>query len=247
MHGMDERTVQKLRELDEAFYRDNAASFSHTRQHAWPGWERVIESLSCAPATVLDVACGNARLKEFVDKRFGDGHAQYYGVDSCPDLLPQGGGIGFQCLDIIECLLEGSLATSIEAPSCDLTACFGFMHHVPTHELRSALLNALVEKTVSGGMLAVSFWQFADDPKTLEKARMRTARGCAELGISLDEGDYLLGWNDMPGTYRYCHSFNDDEIDELSAQVADRVVLVDRFKADGKTGQMNGYLVLRNT
>ena len=247
MHAMDESTVQKLRELDLAFYRDNAESFSQTRQHAWPGWERVADALPCAPATVLDIACGNARFKDFVDARFGEGIVQYHGVDSCPDLLPQGAGTTFQRLDVIGGLLDGTFPSSCKAPACDLTVCFGFMHHVPAKQLRKALLDALVDKTSQGGLLAVSFWQFADDPKMRDKAQAVTARGCDELAISLDDGDYLLGWNDIHGAYRYCHSFTDAEIDELAAHVDDRAVLFDRFSADGKTECMNCYLVFRKS
>lgn len=245
MRVMDIGTIQKLRELDEGFYRDNAASFSHTRQHAWPGWDRVLAALPGNPETVLDMACGNARFKSFLDERVGDKSLCYYGIDSCPSLLPNDRQFEFQNLDIIGALLEGTLISSLEAPACDLTACFGFMHHVPTNELRLALLDALVEKTELGGTLAISFWQFACDANMRERALSTTERGCADLGLTLDEGDFLLGWNDMPGVYRYCHSFSADELDAFIAHCGSCAQLVDRFEADGKNGQMNGYLVFR--
>lgn len=244
---MDESTIQKLRGLDEAFYRENAVSFAQTRQHAWPGWNRVVAALPACPSSVLDVACGNARFKTFVDKRFGSSSIRYHGVDSCPEMLPQSERIDFQHLDIIECLMQGTLTASLAAPACDLIACFGFMHHVPTFDLRAVLLDALLDKTAPKGTLAISFWQFADDPKMLEKARAATEAGCAELGLALDEGDYLLGWNENAGTYRYCHSFADSELDELASRSSCRAVLVDRFRADGKSGVMNGYLVFRKS
>ena len=49
----------------------------------------------------------------------------------------------------------------------------------------------------------------------------------------------------MLGAYRYCHSFADSEIESLIADVANCALLVDRFKADGRTGDSNEYLVFR--
>lgn len=57
--------------------------------------------------------------------------------------------------------------------------------------------------------------------------------------------DYLLGWQDTQGLYRYCHHFDEPEIERLLAAVADSAELVSRFEADGKTGNLNEYVVLR--
>ena len=58
-----------------------------------------------------------------------------------------------------------------------------------------------------------------------------------------EAGDRLLGWQGRPGAYRYCHSFSNADVDALVAAVADRARLVDRFRADGRTGDLNEYLV----
>ncbi|WP_281624914.1 hypothetical protein [Senegalimassilia anaerobia] len=47
------------------------------------------------------------------------------------------------------------------------------------------------------------------------------------------------------GLYRYCHHFDEPEIERLLAMVADSADLVSRFEADGKTGNLNEYVVLR--
>ena len=245
MGDMDIGTVHTLRQLDNRFYRENASSFSETRQHAWPGWERVADSLPAKPRTVLDMACGNMRFKTFVDERFEGQSSRYYGVDSCSDLLPECKEAEFQHLDVIEGLLENTLPGSLTAPACDLVACFAFMHHVPTKELRLRLLDVLLEKAQAKGIVALSFWQFAQDGKALEKARATTRAGCAELGLRLDNNDFLLGWKDVEGAYRYCHSFTDGELDEFAAHCEGQATLVNRFRADGKTATMNGYLVFR--
>jgi SAM-dependent methyltransferase len=68
--------------------------------------------------------------------------------------------------------------------------------------------------------------------------------GAGELG-DLDENDYLLGWQDTPRAYRYCHSFSEDEIDRLVGSVAKTASVLSRFTADGRTGDLNTYLILK--
>ena len=240
---MDETTIRKLIALDNGFYCDNHASFSRTRGRAWDGWARVCETITATPASALDVACGNMRFKAFLDDYYGDA-VDYQGIDSCSDLVPENQTGHFKKLDIIEGLMDNSLSRHI-GPTYDLIACFGFMHHVPSIELRAKLLDILIDKTSQGGTIALSFWQFAQDEKSREKANRTTERGCEELGLVLDAGDYLLGWNDKARAYRYCHSFTDEEINQLASHCDHRVHIADCFKADGRTGEMNGYLVLR--
>ena len=240
---MNNKTIQKLRDLDNAFYRENHASFSQTRSHAWTGWDALIASLPHAPASVLDVACGNMRFNAFLDERI-DTFA-YYGVDACASLVPDSMRESFQELDLIDELLHGTLASSLDAPPCDLTACFAFAHHVPSRALRAALMRALVDKTARGGTIAVSFWQFALDDAQRAKAEETTHQALQSLDVGLEEGDYLLGWQNMPGAYRYCHSFDDGEVMQLVEDCGESARLVHRYSADGKTGGSNAYVVLR--
>lgn len=153
----------------------------------------------------------------------------------------------YQSLDIVGVLLEGSqLGEALEAPACDLAVSFGFMHHVPLREQREDVLTALVRKTRPGGLVIVSFWQFMGNAALAARARATHARALEELGLpELDEGDYLLGWKNVPGAYRYCHSFPDAEIDQLVESVVGEAELVARFKADGKTDDLNAYAVLK--
>lgn len=67
----------------------------------------------------------------------------------------------------------------------------------------------------------------------------------SDIFQQFNEGDYLLGWRNLPGVYRYCHSFSDEEIDSLVTLVADKAKCVARFRADGRTGGLNEYLVLQ--
>ena len=247
---MDTRTIQTLRLLNAEFYRRNHESFSKTRQSPWEGWERILSHLHTPQLEVLDVACGNMRFATFLEQSLPGASIAYHGVDLCSDLLPESLPGTFQRLDIVQALLDDDLVPSIAAPQADLVVSFGFMHHVPTRQLRERFLRGLLQKARPGGIVAVSFWQFADDPHLRAKAEAATGQALAALAmppaatgqalatlamppaatgqalaalaiqpgspISLEQGDYLLGWQDTSGAFRYCHSFTDGEIAQLA-------------------------------
>ena len=208
------------------------------------------------PLRVLDVACGNLRFERYLTDALPDGMLLGYAVDNCDPLVEAGersefgplSRMVFQNLDAIERLSAGCLRESLEATdtSCDLAVSFGFMHHVPLERWRMGLLRALVAKVRPGGFVAVSFWRFLNSDKLARKAQETTSRALDELGLpELPPNDYLLGWQDTQGLYRYCHHFDEPEIERLLAAVADSAELVSRFEADGKTGNLNEYVVLR--
>ena len=256
----EEVLALRLCALTGEFYRANAESFSQTRQSPWQGWVRLLEVMEAAsgqePLCVLDLACGNLRFERYLADALPGRMLSGYAVDNCDPLVEAGernesdalSRIAFQNLDAIERLSAGCLRKALEAPdaSCDLAVSFGFMHHVPLERWRAGLLRALVAKVRPGGFVAVSFWRFLNSAKLARKAQETTSRARTELGIpELPGNDYLLGWQDTQGLYRYCHHFDEPEIERLLAMVADSADLVNRFEADGKTGNLNEYVVLR--
>lgn len=104
----------------------------------------------------------------------------------------------------------------------------------------------MLNKTTSGGYVFISFWQFERDARLSRKARTATVAALEHHpDLQLDEGDWLLGWQDEADALRYCHSFTDTEIDAFASRVADKAQLVDRFDADGPNDDLNCYLVFR--
>lgn len=257
---MDEGLALRLCALTGEFYRANAESFSQTRRSPWQGWVRLLEVMGLVaerePLCVLDLACGNLRFERYLADALPNRMLSGYAVDNCDPLVEAGernesdalSRMSFQNLDAIERLSAGCLRKALEAPdaSCDLAVSFGFMHHVPLERWRAGLLRALIAKVRPGGFVAVSFWRFLNSDKLARKAKETTSCARAELGIpELSPNDYLLGWQDTQGLYRYCHHFDEPEIERLLAMVADSADLVSRFEADGKTGNLNEYVVLR--
>ena len=182
-----------------------------------------------ASVRVLDAACGNMRFAAFLREELRGRQIDYFAVDDCAGLVPhlpedEGFSTCFQNLDIIGELAVGvGLAHVIDAEPCDLVGCFGFFHHVPSFGLRVRLIDALLQKTASGGVVCASFWQFMGDEKFAKKAEAWNSKAKSELASAgldasqLEAGDYFLGWQNEPGLWRYCHDFEELEIDALVA------------------------------
>lgn len=161
--------------------------------------------------------------------------------------------INYLHCDVMEAI-GSSKAFTYGIPQADISVSFGFMHHVPLPEWRVQLLNSLIEATKPGGFVCVSFWEFLTDEGLATKAYKTHERALAELGpvwgfssADFDDGDFLLGWRNTPGAYRYCHSFSASEVDALIATVSHRTECVARFRADGRTETLNEYIVLQVT
>lgn len=206
--------------------------------------------------TVLDLACGNLRFEEFLACEFPHVLFRFNAVDACPALAsPQAlaqANIRYREIDILQHALAGHCSID-DVPTCDLTVCFGFMHHVPSHELRSAVLETLCAHTAPHDLIIVSFWQFMYDERLARKAMQAGALATdasspfAALGIDtsqLEEHDHFLGWQTDPSPLRYCHHFPEAEVDELVASVGTVAREVARYSADGSSGTLNRYLVL---
>lgn len=245
---MDRALALQLSRLTGEFYRQVGVSFSKTRTAGWPGWERALACI--APSTggslrILDLACGNLRFERVLFERYPQ--ARSYAVDACDEMVgTDDERISYQHLDLAALLLEPEeLVSALDAPPCDAAVCLAFMHHLPLFEQRVRLLETLVRKVRPGGIVTVSFWQFAHDERLLGKARHATATACSRYGLpALDPDDYLMGWQDEEDAFRFCHHASDSEIDALLATVASQTRVRVRYRADGSSGALNQYAIL---
>lgn len=230
---MDDATVQRLNQLNREFYRVTAASFDRSRGQPWPGWERLLPYLP-TPVAVLDVGCGNGRFGRFLAERLGT-NLTYYGVDSNPDLLAHARA----ALTDLDARLEQRdvLVDPLENGVYDLVALFGILHHVPGYDQRRAFMQALAGQVAPGGYLAFAAWRFYD----FERFRARIVPW--PEGWQIERHDYLLDWQREVQALRYCHYVDDAEHADLVATTGLSDVLT--FRADGKTGDMNRYSLLR--
>lgn len=206
-------TVRALCQLNTEFYERNAASFSQTRTAPWEGWRRCMaacgfdDSDGAAPGqsmdtqiadSVLDIACGNLRFEMFLANAYPHIDWSFFAVDNCEPLVASGQEdiakkVHFTCEDIVSNLLEGlpaaepanTLALAAATPF-DLVVSFGFMHHIPSFNLRLQFLLEALSQVKPGGYLVVSFWQFLNDPAKRAKIEQTHVEalaffaGCAE-------------------------------------------------------------------
>lgn len=250
MQPMDIKTASTLNALTSDFYARCATSFAQTRTRPWRGWQHCIDAIADMlvkpELSVLDLGCGTLRFEDFLANQT-HAHLRVYAVDSCEALLVNKHDVHFTNLDIISTLWNGTFPNHLnDMPLCNLTCAFGLMHHIPGTHARRTLLDIMLNKTISGGYVLISFWQFEHDERLSRKAHTATATALERYpDLQLDEDDWLLGWQDEADALRYCHSFTDAEIDAFVTHAADKAQLIDRFNADGPNDNLNCYLVLR--
>lgn len=230
------------------------ASLSHGESEgACACGEKAGQALASIPLSVLDLACGNLRFEHALVQRYGAEALGLYACDSC-DSLPAGGRkdlpIAYRHLDIVSDLLEDKGLQALDDwPSFDLVCSFGFMHHIPGFENRLEFLRASAKHGRRDSLVVVSFWRFMANEKLAVKAYETTSRALSLLakeGLSqadLEVNDFLVGWQDESELFRYCHHFDEEELDRLVYALQDGMRLVARFKADGRTDDLNHYLV----
>lgn len=259
---MNLATARELSRLTGEFYARTSASFAQTRTAPWPGWQRVVDEMGMpgnsdgftVPFRVLDLACGNLRFERFLAAEASEGRMpspiEVHALDSCDAMLDEAPiadvTVTYSHFDITEALFAGDvLQDTLDSRVADLAVCFGFMHHLCLPAHRQRVLEALVECVVPGGMIAVSFWQLSRSKRLLGKARAVTEQAVAQHNLQgLEAGDYLLGWQDRTDVLRYCHDFSEQEIDGLAQAIASAEEVA-RYSADGATGNLNRYLIMR--
>lgn len=252
--AMQRRTRDLLDALNRDFYEKHAADFASTRDHAWPGWQRVLDRVPAGPARVLDAGCGNGRFARFLVGA-GRGDLDYTGIDTSDALLAfasehsehlasehvageQAAVPGFRFLraDLFD---EGSLPPG----PFDAIVLFGVMHHVPGFDARVQLASRLASRLRPGGFLAATLWRFGSDARVVGRTAPWRERPDVDAA-TLEPGDHLLRWGDSDDVVRYCHFVDADEVGRLIERTrAAGLEVIDRFRSDGRSGELNEYLL----
>ena len=234
---MDEATIRALNALNRQFYHTIAAHFDRTRTRPWAGWERLLLYLAALPRPVhvLDVGCGNGRFGVFLAERLGAENIRYHGVDGAPELLERARAALANMPAQLEQrdVIEGPLPEG----TYGLVALFGVLHHVPSYEKRRAFMRELAARVAPGGLLTLTAWCFYE----FERFRRRVQPW--PEGLCAEKHDYLLDWQSGPRAVRYCHYVDEAEHADLLA--ATGLEVLETFRADGKSGSLNRYSVLR--
>ncbi len=251
---MKPATVDALNRLNRRFYSECAAEFSTSRASPWPGWRRLMpivleDRSSSTRLRVLDVGCGNGRFARFLRQSAG-APIDYTGVDASKRLLRECATIGTTGESLLRFapwdFIESPIPPPIARRSYDLIALFGVMHHVPGFETRLALLRALAPFLAPNGRIALTFWQFAQEPRFTRRIlpwpEFIASPAGRDLEIDRDdieEGDAILLWGTDPARHRYCHDLSPAEQAALFEKAALRASA--EFESDGHGGQLNRY------
>ena len=252
---MHPSTQAALRRINRDFYDRHAADFDRTRHPGgWPGWRRVLEAATVRlqaadtaeasetrrPLRVLDVGCGNGRFALFLDRNpdlRSERPFNYLGIDSSAELIERArsacadrGHIRFEVADLEVANLE---------PTFDFVTLFGVVHHLPGFDNRRRALERAAVALAPGGLLAVTCWQFTDDPR-FESRRLDWGPDAGVDPAELEPGDHLLRWGPGdPGARRYCHHTDEDELDRLVGGLP--LTETARYRADGAGDRQNLY------
>ncbi len=251
---MNQQTIKKLNQLNKKFYQAIANDFSDTRQYFWQGWNKLIPHIKNliakkAPSkkiSVLDIGCGNGRFALFLHKYFAN-QFEYLGVDNDKQLLDiaqkqlaNQTNIQILQVDLVKQLLTNTLFKQ-SGKLFDVIVAFGLIHHIPSFALRKKLVKNLEKLLKKDGLLVVSFWQFAND--TRFKNRVVEPNLVNIDQKNLEKNDFILDWRKGQTAHRYCHFVNQEEAEKLLAGT--NLKIEQNFYADGKSGKLNWYLVLK--
>ena len=251
---MDDETTRALNELNLAFYREQAESFSGKRERPWRGWTRLLAWIPERPLSVLDVGCGNGRFGRFLAEHRT--LTRYTGLDASGPLLaiaqadpPRADQRDWIAADFVASPPDRALPSG----PFDRVGLFGVLHGVPGREHRRALLEASAARLAPKGLLVFTSWCFADDPRLAGRivAWDRAAqiepidRGDPKR---LEPGDHLLPWGAAGSTLRFGHSLDTSERSELIAALpttrTTTLTKLAEFSDDGPRGDLNHYCLL---
>lgn len=238
---MDENTVLKLNKINNDFYSTVATDFDDSRKYFWEGWKKLIPYTNdFNQLKLVDLGCGNGRFFEFLKKDIANKAISFLGIDSNKELLEfsknsfeknKFENYQLKKVDIVKSLLAKNDFLKDEQ---NMIVAFGVMHHIPTYKLRLQLIKYLKSNVSKNGYIILSLWQF------MEFERFR--KKIVNFG-NLEKNDFILDWNRGKNALRYCHFIDEKEQNNLIFD--SKLTLIERFRADGKEGNVNTYLVLK--
>lgn len=268
-------TVQRLLQVNRDFYAAISAPFHQTRGSIAEGMVRalnelypnkdegreprakgqgeetlVLDSETASPhgpwplaLRVLDAGCGNGRFARALAEYLPS--LDYVGLDANADLLANAQWQIEDLPNVRGTFLEADLTAdlpSLPFEKFDLVASLAVLHHMPGRALRQRIVDRLAEVTRSDGRLLLSTWQFLDSERLAARQQPWADVGLSDADV--EPGDALLPWDQGVHALRYVHLIDEAEIADLAARAGMKVIHT--FRADGKTGNLSLYAILRH-
>jgi len=242
MQSVDEETVTKLQALNQQFYASFAQTFADSRPILDPALVCILPHIP-ERARVLDAGCGNGRLARLLDKERPG--TTYVGLDSVPDLIKIARADAHDLANISTTFLVTDITQpgwSIALPGApfDCAVSLAVLHHIPSFDLRTRVVQAIADTVHSGGTLILSAWQFLNSPRLRRKIVPWSEANISQ--DTLDPHDYLLGWKREGRGLRYCHLIDENEFKEIAH--LSHLRLRESFLAGGREGNLGLFAIL---
>lgn len=236
----------RLAELNREFYDTHADDFAATRPRLAPGVQRIVGRIP-AGSRILDVGCGDGK----VGRRLAERGAHYLGLDSSAAMIARAemltgnwrlenpqfsdAPISFAQSDLLS-------ANFLTGQTFHWILAFAVFHHLPGYETRLRVLRALSAQLKPGGTLVMSNWQLTRSERLRPRIALWSAIGLNEADV--EPNDFLLTWErGARRGLRYVHVLAEAEARQLA--LAAGLAVVEVFSADGVSGDLAEYLMMR--
>ncbi len=233
--NMHEDTIRKLLSLNQDFYNDLAGPFADSRVRPQPGFHRLLQELPQPCDYLLDVGCGDGRLGRFLQARRAV--RWYTGVDFSAELLARAEAITMGDFHQRDISRPGSL---YGLGQFQAITCLATLQHIPGTANRQTLVEEMARALMPGGRIFISTWQFLGSERQQRKIIDWSMVGLSEQDV--EPNDYLLTWQREEFGLRYVRLIDEQEIAHLAAEAG--LQIVDRYRADGREGNLSLYTVL---
>jgi SAM-dependent methyltransferase len=220
---MDQKTANKIINLNKQSYNSVATQFSRSRKKFWPILKKLAKYIS-KDSKVLDIGCGNGRLLRYLnDKQI----LKYKGIDFSKELLCQAQK-QVNTLDV-KFETEFCLGDMTKSLPLDKSKKFDFIFaiaticHLPNHKMRNGIFKQILNSLNSNGYFIMTnwnMWQFSFKKKSIYKWWLQKAKFSEKefeklFGFSkkqLSKKDVITFWQNKYPVYYY--AFTKREIGE---------------------------------
>lgn len=208
---MKEKYARSLLEKNRDDYNKIADIFAQKRDWIPPDFT-ILEQYINKGERILDLGCGNGRLKKVVGNK-----ADYYGVDVSEKLIE----IAKERYPDGEFFLAEGLSLPFKDSFFDKVFCLAVFHHIPSKKFRRDFLKEIKRVLIPGAQIVLTVWHLTDNPKascSFFKYTLLRLIGKTRL----DFKDIFYPWKNSMGEvliYRYIHIFSEKELEKLVQEI----------------------------